>query len=145
MPRWAQGVFTPRNPGKYLGRGRIRYRSSWELVVCNFCDQHPSVLYWASESISIPYRCPFSQRVRQYIPDFFLVYVDQTGAQRAEVVEVKPLKETGQKKTRSAHNAAQIARNQAKWSAAQAYCERNGFSFRVLTEDQLFRMRGGTQ
>jgi hypothetical protein len=140
MPKFAQGFFTPKNPHKYVGKRKICFRSSWELVVCNFFDNHPSVLKWASEAIAIPYRCPFRNRVVQYIPDFFVMYVDATGQQHVEVIEVKPQKETGKVKTRSRRDALMAVKNQAKWAAAQAYCAANGMTFRVVTEVDIFRM-----
>jgi len=32
-----------------------------------------------------------------------------------------------------------VAVNHAKWAAATAYCKMQGFAFRVITEDDLFR------
>lgn len=110
----------------------------------NFCDNHPSVLQWASEAIAIPYMCPFRKRRSQYVPDFFVVYIDRNGNQHVEVVEIKPHKETGQSLTRSRRDAMVAVKNQAKWAAAQAYCAANGFIFRVVTEKDLFHM-GATQ
>lgn len=140
MPKFAQGKFIPKNPAKYVGKRNPMFRSSWELVFCNFCDNHPSVISWASEAIAIPYMCPFRKRVTQYVPDFFITYLDRDGNQHVEIVEIKPYKETGQKKTRSQRDALVSLRNLAKWAAAQAYCEKQGFKFRVLTENELFRM-----
>ena len=41
------------------------------------CDEHPNVAKWASESIKIPYRHPFTGKYTVYVPDFFVVYVDK--------------------------------------------------------------------
>ena len=105
----------------------------------NFCDNHPSVLQWASEAIAIPYMCPFRKRRSQYVPDFFVVYIDRNGNQHVEVVEIKPHKETGSSPTRSRRDAMVAVKNHAKWAAAQAYCAANGFVFRVVTEIDMFR------
>lgn len=144
MGKFAQGIFIPKNPDKYVGKRKICFRSSWELVLMNFLDNHISVLKWASEAIAIPYMCPFNKRVTQYVPDFFVIYLDRDGTQHVEIVEVKPFKETGQQKTRSQRDTLVSIRNLAKWAAAQAYCEKNGFKFRVLTEFDIFSM-GKTQ
>jgi TnsA endonuclease N terminal len=144
MSKYHSGIFIPKNPEKYIGKRKIHWRSSWELVFCNFCDQHASVIKWASESISVPYRCPLTGKMKQYIPDFFIQYLDRNGVMHAEVVEIKPLKETGGAKTRSRRDVLISARNQAKWISARAYCEKQGMSFRILTEADLFRM-GGNQ
>lgn len=135
-----QGVYEPKNPEKYLGRRKIIFRSGWELNFCRFCDHHPSVTQWASESLAIPYWCPLTQRKKQYIPDFFIVYTDQTGATHVEVVEIKPSRETGGEQTRSRRDQLVALRNQAKWAAAQAYCEKNGMRFRVITEQHMFKL-----
>lgn len=144
MSKFAQGKFEPRNAHKYVGKRTPVFRSSWELVMMRFLDDHPGVLQWASEAIAIPYMCPFRHCRSQYVPDFFIVYVDRDGAQHIEVVEVKPQKETGTKPTRSRRDALMAVKNQAKWAAAQAYCAANNMTFRVVTEFDLFRM-GGNQ
>lgn len=144
MSKFAQGKFIPKNPDKYIGKRYPLFRSSWELVFCNFCDNHPSVLKWASESIAIPYRCPLAKCQKSYIPDFFIQYIDKTGAVHMEVVEIKPFKETGAARTRNQRDILVSARNQAKWMSAMAYCKKNGMEFRVLTEREIFAL-GGNQ
>jgi hypothetical protein len=113
-------------------------RSSWEVSVCKFFDQHPSVLKWSSEEIKIPYVKPTDGRVHYYFPDFFVVYKDKKGNLKKEIVEVKPLKESiiTPKSTNYDKMAYQI--NMAKWDAAQAFCQKNGMTFRVLTELSIF-------
>ena len=144
MPKkFAQGKFMPKNPDKYIGKRHPTFRSSWELVFCNFCDNNTSVLQWASEAIAIPYMCPFKKRRTQYVPDFFIMYIDKEGVQHAELIEIKPFDQTGQVKTRSRNNALAAVKNAAKWAAAQAYCEKNGIKFRVITERDLFHMGKG--
>ena len=51
MKRFAQGVYTPINASKYIGKKQPRYRSGWELAFMRFCDNNDNVLQWASESI----------------------------------------------------------------------------------------------
>jgi hypothetical protein len=58
------------------------------------CDEHPNVYQWASESIKIPYRHPFTGKYTVYVPDFFIVYQDKEGRKHAEMVEVKPMSQT---------------------------------------------------
>ena len=144
MSKFAQGKFTPKNTHKYVGKKHPVFRSSWELVMMRFCDDHPSVIQWASEAIAIPYMCPFRRCKTHYVPDFFIVYLDRDGAQHIEVVEVKPYKETGASPTRSRRDALVAVKNQAKWAAAQAYCAANGMTFRIVTERELFHL-GGNQ
>ncbi len=105
-------------------------------------DHHPSVTQWASESISIPYMHPLTGKWTFYIPDFLIVSVDKNGRKKAEVVEVKPAKEAVLEKAKSKKDKLVYAVNQAKWKAAIAWCHKNGLTFRVLTEDQMFRKPG---
>ena len=139
MANWAQGVYEVKNPEKYVGKHKPKYRSGWELTFMTFCDTHKNVTHWASESMSIPYRSPLDGKVHQYIPDFFVVYQNKYGKQLAEVVEIKPKKQSLiESRTANARDRAVVAVNHAKWASAMAYCKQNGLTFRVLTEDDLF-------
>lgn len=137
--KYSQGLFTPKNPEKYAGRGSIRYRSSWELKFMTFLDTHPSVKNWASESISIPYVNPVVGKTKSYVPDFFIVYEDANKNLHAELVEIKPHKETSLEAAgRSQKNQIQAVVNQAKWKAATEWCNRQQIQFRVITEHDMF-------
>ena len=139
MASYAQGLFTPINKQKYIGKNIPKYRSGWELTFMTFCDSNKNVLYWASESISIPYRHPFKGRVVNYIPDFFVVYQNKYGKQIAEMVEIKPKKQSLiESKVASAKDKIIVAINHAKWASAVAYCKQHGYTFRVITENELF-------
>jgi hypothetical protein len=139
MSKFAQGVFRPMNTDKYVGKGLPRYRSGWELAFMQFCDNNNHVLQWASESIVIPYRHPFTGRMTNYIPDFLVVYADKHGRQRAELVEIKPKKQSIIESKASNRDRAVVAVNYCKWDAATKWCRRQGLTFRVINEDQLFR------
>jgi hypothetical protein len=140
MAKWAQGTFTPTQPQKYIGKHKPRYRSGWELTFMTFCDTHKNVLYWASEAMTIPYIHPFTGKRTNYIPDFFVVYENKFGKKIAEVVEIKPKKQSLiESKVANAKDRMIVAINHAKWKAAMAYCQSQGFTFRVITEDDLFR------
>jgi hypothetical protein len=139
MGKWAQGFYTPKNPKKYVGKHTPRYRSGWELTFMTFCDNNDSIIYWASESIKVPYKHPLTGKPTIYIPDFFVVYRNKRGQQVAEVVEIKPKKESViESKKANARTMAIVAVNHAKWAAANAYCRANGLTFRVITEDDIF-------
>jgi hypothetical protein len=140
MANWAQGIYTPKNPDKYIGKHKPKYRSGWEFTFMQFCDNNASVLKWASEAISIPYMHPLTGKRTNYIPDFFIIYQNKFGKQLAEIVEIKPKKQSLiESRVASAKDRAVVAINHAKWAAAMAYCKQNGFTFRVITEDDLFR------
>ena len=138
MAKYAQGIFTPKNPEKYVGKGAIKYRSSWEMAFMSFLDNHPGVLQWASESIMIPYRNPLTGKNTIYVPDFFIYSQDANGAPHGDIIEIKPKKETTFESAKSRRDQLAVVLNTAKWQAARAFCNNHGLTFRVVTEEQLF-------
>jgi len=138
MSKYAQGIFNPKNPEKYIGRGSIHYRSSWELTFMNLCDNHPFIKQWASESIRIPYQNPFTGKNTIYVPDFFIVYEDQDGNSHKELIEIKPSKEITMESARSHRDKLAVTLNHAKWHAAFNWCERMGIKFRIVSENEIF-------
>lgn len=139
MAKWAQGIYTVKNREKYVGKHEPKYRSGWELTFMTFCDNNKNVIYWASEAISIPYRHPLTGKTVNYIPDFFVLYENKYGQRVAEIVEIKPKKQSLIESAKaSMKDRAIVAINHAKWAAANAYCKRSGYKFRVVTEDDLF-------
>jgi hypothetical protein len=140
MARYAQGIYVPKNPQKYIGNHKPRYRSGWELTFMTFCDTNSNVIYWASESMRIPYKHPMTGKPTIYVPDFFVVYENKFSKKIAEVVEIKPKKQSViESKVVNAKDRMVVAINHAKWQAAAQYCKAQGFGFRVITEDDIFR------
>ena len=136
LPRFARGKFQPKNSEKYIGLKTPTYRSSWEHAFMRLCDEHPNVAKWASESIKIPYRHPFTGKYTVYVPDFFIVYTDKNGRKHAELIEVKPKSQTNMMDAGKSHaKKKQVALNMAKWEAANAYAKQNKIRFRVVSED----------
>lgn len=142
MAKYSQGEFTPKNPQKLIGNARPIYRSSWELGMMTFLDSHPNVIQWASESIRIPYVNPLTGAKSQYVPDFLVMYQDKNGNKRIELVEVKPKKEAMLESAKSKRDKAFLLLNTAKWAACQIFCKKHGLTFRIITEDDLFRQKG---
>ena len=141
MRRFASGKYQVQNPEKYVGNRAPTYRSSWEYVVMKKCDTHPAIQKWASEAISIPYRCPLTGRQTVYIPDFFIQYVDREGKIHTELIEVKPRNQTVKEAVgRNRNNQIEYARNMAKWQAASAWCKKQGIKFRIINEQDLFAL-----
>ena len=139
MGKFASGRFSMKNPDKYVGGRTPLYRSSWEFAFMKFCDESPSISKWASESIKIPYRHPFTGQYTIYVPDFFIAYSDRKGKQRAELIEVKPENQSMRENVgKSRHNQAQYIQNMAKWEAARAWCKQKGLYFRVISEKDIF-------
>lgn len=138
-----KGIYKPSNPKKYIGNpNMIVYRSLWERKFCRYCDTNEKVLKWASEEIVIPYYNPVKKRMAKYFPDFYMEYVDKTGAKKKTLIEVKPLKETKppkyKRRTKNVLIAeAMYSQNQAKWAAAEEFCLDQGWTFQILTEKEL--------
>lgn len=138
MSRWAQGNYVIINREKYAGNGTPRYRSGWELSFMKFCDTNDHVLQWASESIAIPYRHPITGKVTQYIPDFLITYRNRDNTVRAELIEIKPKSQSVIESKMNSRDRAVVAINYAKWDAATKWARKNGLSFRVITENDMF-------
>ena len=140
MGNYAQGLFTPKNPEKYMGNvNKIMCRSGWEYSVCMLFDRNPAVISWGSEILTIPYQNPFTASWTVYIPDFLVVYADKKGVKHCEILEVKPAKETPTYKGKiSTRTRLTQAINQAKWAAAMKFAIKRGWFFRVLTEREIF-------
>lgn len=142
MGRWAKGKYKPRNPEKYIGNRVPTYRSSWELAMFNFCDNHPSVLQWASEAMQIPYKNPLTGRQSVYVPDILVVFQDKNGKQRVELLEIKPSSQiTMEAAGKNAGNQSAVVINYAKWQAAAQFCRFRNMTFRVISEKDLFVKR----
>lgn len=137
--KFAQGFFEVRNQQKYLGKGKPQYRSGWELAFMRFCDNNDSIVGWASESITIPYRHPLTGKMTNYIPDFLIQYRNRDNQVFTELIEIKPKKQSVIESKMSAKDRAVVAVNYAKWDAATKWCKRQGLKFRVITEDDIFR------
>ena len=139
MSKFAQGPYTIKNASKYVGKGTPRYRSGWEHAFMRFLDNNEHVVNWASESITIPYRNPVTGKQSLYVPDFLITYRNKNNQLIAELVEIKPKKQSVIESKMSAREGAVVAVNYAKWDAATKWARRNGLTFRVITEFDMFR------
>lgn len=138
MSKWAQGFYDIQNPDKYVGSSKPRYRSGWELSFMRFCDTNDNILQWASEAVQIPYRHPLTGKQTVYVPDFLITYKTRNNTMRAELIEIKPKKQSVVESKMSSRDRAVVAINYAKWDAATKWARRQGLVFRVITEDQMF-------
>ena len=141
------GIFTPRNPKKYLGDPtNIVYRSLWERKLMVMLDEREDVIAWGSEELKLPYRSPLDNRIHHYYPDMIAKMKKADGSTFIRMIEVKPLKETmppikpKERKTskRYIREVSTYLVNQAKWNAAEAFCQDRGWEFTKITEEQLF-------
>lgn len=136
--KFSQGEYVLINPSKYIGTLPILYRSSWEHKMMRFLDEHQSVLFWASESLAISYFNVLTNKPAKYYPDFLIVYIDKSGKQHREIVEIKPSHETIMEKARSKRDKLSVVLNQCKWKAARIFAKKNNMEFRVVTENEIW-------
>ena len=136
--KFAQGKYQVLNPDKYVGNHTPQYRSSWEHAFMRFCDSNDNILQWASEAIAIPYRNPLTGKMSRYVPDFFVSYRDKNNKIKAEIIEIKPKKQSMMTERMSTRDRAAVAVNMAKWDQATKWCRKNSMTFRVVTEQEIF-------
>lgn len=143
MRKYYQGKYKIKNPSKYNGDpDNIIYRSSWELKVLKWLDDHPQVIWFASEELVIPYYNPIDNKMHRYFPDFIVKMKRNDGTVMTYVLEVKPHHQTQQperkRKTQKFINEqVTYIINQSKWKAADEFCHEHGWQFKVLTEKEL--------
>jgi hypothetical protein len=107
-----------------------------------FLDSNDNVLQWASESVRIPYRNPLTGKQSIYIPDFLVTYRGRNNTTIAELIEIKPKKQSLLESRASDRDRAIVALNYAKWNAATKWANRNGLTFRVINEDMIYHQGG---
>lgn len=138
-----KGIFTPQNPSKYKGdAAKVIYRSLWEKRVMRWLDNHDQVIWWSSEELVIPYFNPSDQKMHRYFPDFVVRLKNNSGNEKTYIWEIKPHAQTLQpvKRRRTQkfiNEMLTYTKNQAKWEAADIFCQKNGWEFKVLTEKDL--------
>lgn len=141
--KFRQGVFSPKNAGKYVGKGRPVYRSGWELKFFRWCDDNPNIIEWASESVVIPYLNPATGKIQRYYTDGVLAVRENNNTISKYIIEIKPSTQVvppvAGKKKRSTiiYEAMRFAQNQAKWEAARKWCDKKNYKFLILTEKEL--------
>jgi len=107
-----------------------------------FLDNNDNVMQWASESIQIPYRNPVTGKQSIYVPDFLITYKTRQNTLIAELIEIKPKKQSVIESKMSNRDRMVVAINYAKWDQATKWCKRNGLKFRVITEEDMFHQGG---
>lgn len=139
-----KGLFRPKNAVKYRGdHTQIVYRSLWELKLMMYLDDHPDVIQWASEELTIPYKSPIDGRTHRYYPDFWVKQKNKSGIVEVIIIEVKPKKQTAPPATSAKKTKRYIQEvvtwgvNSAKWEAAEKYCADRNWKFMLMTEKEL--------
>ncbi len=140
MSKSYQVLYRPTNTKKYVGDvKKVVYRSLLERRFMRYCDLNDNVLFWASEELPIRYFNPIDKKYHRYFPDF----VVKMSTNKKYMIEIKPSRQVSKpkppkKKTKSyMRESFEYIKNQAKWQAAQSYCEDNGLEFKLITEKDL--------
>ena len=109
----------------------IIYRSGLEYQFIQFCENNPKIKKWASEPISIKYRCRLDNNEHDYYPDYVLETIEGNKI----IVEVKPY---GQTVKPSSNDSLWLKeawiKNCDKWKAANEFAEKNNAKFIIVTE-----------
>lgn len=137
--------FYPTNPGKYIGKvDDIKMRSSWEIKFARYCDINPSIIKWNSEEIKIPYWSSADNKERTYHVDFVITVQTKEGL-KTMLVEIKPYKQTIKPEKKQGKKIESYLKechtyqvNIDKWRHANEFAKGRGWSFIVLTEEQLY-------
>ena len=149
MYKYYQGIYKVINESKYV-KGDVKnviYRSGLEKSYYSYCDKNPNVLKWQSEETIIPYVSPIDQRWHRYFVDLYMEVLTRDGTIKKFLIEIKPASQIHEprKKTKITKGYMELCKawiiNQAKWSAAEEYCKKNGMEFKILTEKDLKGMR----
>jgi hypothetical protein len=141
--RFRQGIYTPKNPKKYMGKTAI-YRSGLECKFFMFCDNNPNVLKWGSENVIVPYVSKIDGKWHKYYVDNYVEILEGTTVAKY-LIEIKPHKQTlkpeakqGKRKSSLLYEQTQwIINHEGKWPAARKFCESKGWKFLILTEKEL--------
>ena len=108
-----------------------------------YCDHNSAIVEWGSETMIIPYKSPVDNKIHRYFVDFYVKIKDSEGKITKYLIEIKPEKftkppEIPKRKTkRFIEEVFNYGTNQAKWKAANEYCQDRGMKFLVLTEKDL--------
>ena len=143
--RFSQGFYEPKNPQKYKGNPtNIIYRSGWELKLMLFLDSHKDILSWGSEEIIIPYRSPIDNKIHRYFVDLVVHLKQENKDVKKLLIEIKPEKflqapkiTPRKSKKTILFEHTQFLLNTAKFEAAKKWCEKNGYTFFIMTEKDI--------
>jgi len=160
---YKQGNFIPKNKDRVLklnNEGGIYYRSGLEYKFMIYLDNHPDVIQWCGECISVPYQLTHFEngnakiKNHTYYVDFFYRMKYADGSIKEVVVEVKPqqeynmvqalkegklvVPEKGTKKLKNFEFTLKMAhKNMAKWNTIIEWCNKKGYEFIIITDKHL--------
>jgi len=125
-------------PNKYYGEYPIIFRSKLEFKYMISLENNPNVEKWSSEKIIIPYVLPEKIdgkvvfKKHRYFTDFMV----HMKSGKIYIIEIKPSSQSPRCKSLIKTNP-EIRKNAYKWSEAIKFCEKNGWIFKVITEQYI--------
>lgn len=129
--KFKQGYYDARKSTKYKGPTLlIPYRSSYEYRFILYCENNKNIVEWSYETLHIPYLDPEGKSHKYYV-DFIVKYNNGS----IYLIEVKPYSQTIPQRN------ATYRKNSLKWEAAKRYAVQNGYTFMLVTEKSLDRMK----
>lgn len=137
--------YEPKNPNKYVGNpSNIICRSNWERKFCKYLDENQNIINWSSEELKIPYISTIDKQLHNYYPDFVFEAKINEIETETFIVEIKPKKQTIKptpKKNKRAYlnECITYETNMCKWKAATVFCQNKDWTFKILTEENLFK------
>jgi len=139
-----KGKYVVNDTSKYVGDStKVIYRSLWERRFMVYCDTNDKILKWASETVIVPYISPVDNKPHKYYVDFIIEYVGKNKETLVSLIEIKPKKQCKcppkrKKVTRSYLNEMKTWEvNKSKWKYAKEYAKQRGWTFKILTENDL--------
>ena len=139
--KFKQGYFPINECKKYIGNGPIIYRSSWEYKFCKYCESTLDIVKWVSEPVAVPYINSLDGKEHKYFPDYFI----ELTSGKKYLIEIKPsaqLKEPKKPKRKTVKSVKNYkyayemyVTNMCKIQFAEAFCNKKGWQFKIITED----------
>jgi len=141
-----QGKYKLINPSKCInGTNEVRFLSSYERYVWEWCDKKENVLRWGVETVVVPYYSSVKGRKARYLVDLYIEFRDKNGDIKKALCEVKPSAQckppratSNKKRTTIIEEQTTWVTNTEKWTAAEKYAKDRGWEWMILTENEIF-------
>ena len=134
--RFKQGYINPESCKKLFPQlkfDKIIYRSSYEKKFIYWMENNPSVKYWGSECVKIPYLYVKDNKMHSYYPDYFIEMHDGTYM----IIEIKPLAQTQKPLNENSWAGDAYIKNICKWKATMKFCKSKEYLLKILTEKTI--------
>lgn len=142
-----QGIYEVKNKQKYIGINKPFYRSSYEKRIFFWCDNNKNVLEWSSENVAIPYLFEIDKKLHRYFPDVkakiktdkgIITYIIEIKPYKQTLIPKKPKNRSKKRIQRYKNELFMYIKNVNKWEAAEKFCKKYGYEFKIITEKELF-------